>query len=462
MGLKALCEPYHAGGACFGPKWPAPRGRYNLSPRGISYMDNALPGGSGRIDLDGGDGYEGPVDVRLEDLRGPYPGDERSIVRLEAMRFTEPGVKFVTVVHGGSGIQATSNPIVVSSDPLQERLYWGDLHSQTFFSDGLRCPEELYSFARDEAFLDVFGLADHAESLSDRQWDYFTAVTNDFNEDGRFATILGLEWTNSKLGHRNIHYPGASGPILRSNDPEFSELEAIYEAAREHGALAIPHHSANVTMGVDWSFGHDPGVERLVEIHSVWGTSERPESAGNQRPIRTLGGEKEGQHVVDALKMGRRFGFVGGGDIHDGRPGDELHSLQKQPEQYHLLHRQGIMGVWAKELTREAIFEALWNRRVYATSNARVYLTFRVCGAAMGQEVRHCGARPIEVRAISEVPIASAEIVRNGQEVLSIDPHERDVQWQMEDPGTDGPDSYYVRITREDGENAWSSPVWVV
>jgi len=461
LGFKALCEPYHVGGACYGGTGPLLKSRYNLSPRGISYMDNAVPEGKGRVQIEGGDGYDGPSEIRLEDLTGPCYGDQRPITRLPDFRYTEPGVKFITVELDDTGVQATSNAIVVSSEPLQERLYWGDIHSQTFFSDGLRCPEELYAFARDEAFLDIFGLADHSESLTDRQWDYFTAVTNDYNEDGRFATLLGLEWTNSKIGHRNIHYPGSSGPILRCSDKHFSKLENLFAAARDHGALAIPHHSANVTMGVDWSLGHDPESERLVEIHSVWGTSERPESAGNTRPIRTLGGEKPGQHVIDALELGRRFGFVGGGDIHDGRPGDELHRLQETPDQYRLLSRQGIMGVWARELTREAVFDALWNRRVFATSNVRTYLTFHVCGAFMGSEVQHRGSRPIKVHAVSEVPIASAEIVRNGEDILKVEPNERELSWEVEDDGTDGSDWYYVRLTREDGENAWSSPVWV-
>jgi hypothetical protein len=461
MGFKALCTPYEVGGACFNGSVPTLRGRYNLSPRGISYLDNVVPQGKGRVRIEGGDGYQGPSDLRLEELRGPYLNDKRPVTRLTGIRYTQPGVTFITVVHDDTGIQATSNPIVVSAEPLKERLFWGDIHSQTFFSDGLRCPEELYAFARDEAFLDIFGLADHSESLSDRQWDYFTAVTNDYNEAGRFATILGLEWTNSQLGHRNIHYPGSTGPILRSNDRRFSRLEDLFAAARDHGALAIPHHSANVTMGVDWSLGHDPEAERLVEIHSVWGTSERPESAGNRRPIRSLGGEKPGQHVIDALRLGRRYGFVGGGDTHDGRPGDELHSLQKEPADYGVLSRQGIMGVWAGELTRQAVFDALWNRRVYATSNVRTYLTFHVCGAFMGSEVRHSGPRSIRVHAISEVPFARAEIVRNGDDLLRLEPHEREIRWETEDEGTGGSDWYYVRLTREDGENAWSSPVWV-
>ncbi|MDP6381212.1 MAG: CehA/McbA family metallohydrolase, partial [Phycisphaerae bacterium] len=377
------------------------------------------------------------------------------------LRFDKPGAGCITVCDPESGVSARSNPIIVTESPPAERIYWGDLHSQTYFSDGLRSPEQLYSFARDEAFLDIFALADHAEGLTDRQWDYFVAVTNDYNDPGSFATLVGFEWTCHRYGHRNVYYPGESGPILRSSDPAQSELSCVYKVAREHGALVIPHHSANEIMGVNWQLGHDSEVERLVEIHSIWGNSERPGPAGNPFPIRFGDGEKAGQHVIDALALGRRFGFIGGGDIHDGRPGDELHNLQSEPEDYRLLRRQGIMAVRAKELTREAIFDALWNRQVYATTNCRIYLDLDVCGAPMGSCVEERGRRPIRVHAVSEVPILRIEIVRNGADWHSITSDQMEVVCEIEDTGAGGPAWYYARVTRSDGQMAWSSPVWV-
>jgi len=460
VGLKMLTEPHEVGTRCYGPV-PSLKGPYNLSPRGISYMDNVVPEWAGIVAIEGGEGYEGPTSVEFDGKPWLYGRDKRPIRRVEGLSYATPGLKFLTLREPTTGITQRSNPIEVTGEEPRERLWWGDIHSQTFFSDGLRCPEELYAFARDEAFLDVFGLSDHAEWLTDRQWDYFVAVTNDFDDPGRFATLVGLEWTSKRWGHRNVYYRGESGPILRANDPVTGELPNLYRLAREHGALVVPHHSANVEMGVDWSLGHDPEVERLVEIHSVWGNSERPAEAGNPCPIRTNGGEKAGQHVLDALARGYRFGFTGGGDIHDGRPGDELHSLQKMPTQYRDLRRQGIMGVWARELTREAIFDALWNRRVYATTNVRVLLRFSVAGAPMGSQVCWTGEVPIKVRAASEVPIARAELVRNGADVQAIEPGTCELDWETSDEPAAEPTCYYVRITRADGNLAWSSPVWV-
>ena len=214
-------------------------------------------------------------------------------------------------------------------------------------------------------------------------------------------------------------------------------------------------------MGVNWALGHDPEVERLCEIHSVWGNSERSADDGNPYPIRVLRGEKPGQHVVDALKRGYKFGLIGGGDIHDGRPGDELHSLQKSPEMYQLLWRQGIMGVWTTSLTRQSVFEALWNRRVFATTNARIFLDFSVCDAPMGTQLETTGRRPIHIRAVSELPIETIDIVRNGEDWRSARFDRQDVDWDIEDTNINSSAWYYIRVTRTDGEMAWSSPVWV-
>lgn len=64
------------------------------------------------------------------------------------------------------------------------------------------------------------------------------------------------------------------------------------------------------------------------------------------------------------VAVGEMFsvGIIGGGDIHDGRPGDDLHRFLGHQEAL-LLSRQGIMAMWAEDLTREAVFAALWNRR---------------------------------------------------------------------------------------------------
>ena len=339
-GIKMLTDPYVVDWNCF-TLIPATVGRYNHNGRNAQYMDNVPPEHTGRLTLSGGEGYDGPQALSFEGETGIYAGDRRPIRRLEGLRFDAPGLHYLTALDPETGVSGISNPIEVLDEPPAERLYWGDIHCQTYLTDGLRCPEELCSFARDEAFLDVFSPSEHTTWLTPRQWEYLVGVTNDYNEAHRFVTLVGLEWTSHRLGHRNVYYPGDDGPFLWTHprDDDRTHLEELYRVAREHGALVIPHHSANAQMGTDWTLGHDSEVERLVEIYSCWGNSERPGPAGNPRFINCHDGEVPGQHVQDALQIGRQYGFVGGGDIHDGRPGDELHMFQKGAYPFPFWHR---------------------------------------------------------------------------------------------------------------------------
>jgi Protein of unknown function (DUF3604) len=427
---------------------PSLHGPFNLAvARDLPYVDNCLPEWQGRLQLDGGPALEGPSELVFDGSRqGVFFGDTRPIATFPGLRWTTPGFHFLRVSDPASGVKAWANAVCVTPEPPAERLYWGDPHWQTFFSDGLRCPEELYAFARDEGFLDFGAISDHMEAITDRQWDYFTAVTNDYNEDGRFATLVGQEWTNSELGHRNVYYRGAGGPVLRSDDPDCNTLDKLWHALEGLEALAIPHHSASHAMGVDWSLGWNPEFEKAVEIYSVWGSSENSAAAGNPRPIRALQGEAPGRHVLDALKAGYRMGFVGGGDIHDGRPGLELAHLYPPATQFRDDYPGGYTAALTPALT-------LRNRRTYATTQSRIYLDTEFTGAP------DCR---VTVQAASEEGLAEAAVIRNGEKIASLipDAEPRVVQANYR-LGAMAPEEYcYVRVVTQTGEMAWSSPVW--
>ncbi len=462
IGVRVLSTPYTAPLFCFTTDYPTVSSSTNLSPRGISYMDNVPPDWRGKLLITSSEGYMGPAEVSFADGKGPYPHDSRPIRRIGPMQFNTPGIHFVTLTDPETGVAARSNPIEVSTGAPELRLYWGDIHGHTILTDAIRSPEEYYYFARDEAFLDICALSDHAEVyLTDRQWDYLTAVTNDFNAPGRFATLVAQEWT-SRYGHRNLYHRNSKAPRIRATDPQYEQIDAMYAFARKHGALVIPHHSASADMGVNWELGHDPELERLVEIYSCWGSSERPGEAGNPRPIHAdMGGERMGQHICDAMRLGRRYGFIGSGDVHDGRPGNVISHWQAEPLMYRSVQPGGLLAVWCPKLARHAVFDALWNRRVYATTGARILLRFEIAGQPMGGEVRGDGPLTASVMAASEIPVASVELVKNGEDYASRDVGDCECRCEFEINAGSETDSYYVRVTRQDGEMAWSSPVWV-
>jgi hypothetical protein len=350
-----------------------------------------------------------------------------------------------------SGLERWLNPMYVTPEAPTERIFWGDPHWQTFFSDGVRCPEELYAFARDEGFLDFGAISDHMEALSDRQWEYFMAVTNDFNQEGRFVTLIGQEWTKSPPGHRNVYVPGDYAPILRSSDARCDSLPKLWKCLEGREALVIPHHSANQQIGVDWSHGWNPEFERAVEIYSVWGNSETSAEKGNLRPIRFMGGEAPGQHVLDALAAGYRFGFVAGGDIHDGRPGHCLAHLQSHAKDDRW--PQGLTAAYAPRLTRANVYGAMRDHRTYATTLSRIYLDTELAPVP----------RPrLMIRAASENGISEVAVIRNGERTANLSP-EGDTRIVTTEYalGDMAPEEYcYLRVTTTTGEMGWSSPFW--
>lgn len=454
---KIPCSGY------FSDRKPALRSPFNLNvARGIQFHDNCLPEWSGELAVEAGAALAGPRRIVFDGrAQGVFPGDTRPIGVFDGFALTRPGLHFIRLVDRSSGIEGWTNPVQVTAGKPALHLYWGDPHWQTFFSDGIRCPEELYAFARDEGFLDFGAVSDHMEAVTARQWDYFQAVANDFDEPGRFATLIGQEWTHhhpggGAPGHRNLYFSGDGGPVLRSNDPDCDTLAKLWsrlDAIRDQEVLAIPHHPANVVMGVDWEQGWNPRYERAVEIHSVWGSSERHAEDGNPMPIEHCRGEQRGRHVADALKRGFRLGFVGGGDIHDGRPGDPLHK-ESYPANAGTFWPSGYTAVFAPELTRAAVFAAIRDRRTYATTQARILLETAFAGTGARRRAR--------ILAASEEGIREAALVVDGEDVRTLVPRddarvleETDMRVTLP-PGV----SAYVRIVTNRGHMAWSSPVW--
>src|SRR5690606_12539585 len=189
----------------------------------------------------------------------------------------------------------------------------------------------------------------------------------------------------------------ASGPIIGSSDNNQDTLEKLCAIVRENDGLVIANHPMSTDFKIDFdSFYHDPEIERLVEMYSIGGSQEVPTLEKMNK------GLSENNSVTGGLKNGFKLGMIGVGDTHDGRPGDALHELQVKPESYKNLHKPGLTGIWAKDLTRESIFDALWNRRVYATTHHRTIVKFLANDFPMGSIMEVKGELTLEAEIASD------------------------------------------------------------
>ena len=444
--------------------------------------------------------YEGELTLEITDtelVTGPEsvnfegPG---GVVTVDGFKAFSRGLVRIIAIDGISDIKYVSNPILITTHD-QEQLFFGVIHGHTERSDGVGTVEDYYSCMRDDNRLDfgAVGDHDHDHETTDADWEVIQRVTAEANDPGRFVTLLGYEWAKWRRngdGDRNVYFDRGDLPMLRSGDEHYPTPPELFAALHEGDfrSIVIPHHTASNGNFYDYK-DHDPEIERLVEIYSSWGSSECSVHDGNPYPITPSGlaqggfvnvpmdsGEVPRGFVQRALAMGRRLGFVGGGDDHLGHPGDPV---KTGPEPF--AYADGLMGLWAPELTREAVFEAMYDRHTYATTGARIVVLFRVAGAFMGDEIEVverpelADARPIEAFITGEAKLAQVEILRNNEVVYSVRPEgsELSLEWTDEEPleplaqtpvDEDQPPfvQYYLRVLQSDGQMAWASPVWLL
>ncbi len=383
--------------------------------------------------------------------------------RTVELAIAEPGVLRLAAA-GPEGLAGQSNPLQAAE--RAPKILWGDLQNHSGWSDGSGHPEDLLLYARDVAALDVVALTDHDHwgmRFLDRtpaMWEETLELCRRYYEPGRFVTVPGYEWTSWIHGHRHVLFFAGGGEVASSMDPATETPQQLWAALAGRRAMTIAHHSAGGPIAVDWSIAPDPELEPVTEIVSVHGSSEAADSPS--RIYRSV----PGNFVRDALDRGYRFGFLGSSDGHDGHPG--LAHLASPTG--------GLAAILAEEATREAVYEALRQRHVYATSGPRILLRVSYGGHRMGSEVPLSAAgRPVPGTAVPGIPahtlvvqalapgaIDAVEVVRPGSVESVSCGGERRCAFALEIPEPPPGGYLYVRLVQQDGALAWSSPFYFV
>jgi hypothetical protein len=348
----------------------------------------------------------------------------------------------------------------------------GDLHNHLLVDDGHEgSVDQLFHIHRDRFAMDFAATTSHGDSnkLLISELAHNDALTESLLKESSFVTIPGFEWTQGdfvvpKAGHRHVIYGTIGGPLYRPTEGYSDSIREFVDLMAKTNGLLFAHHITRpYTAGTDWSYVNVK-VEPCVEMCSSWGRFEYYRNPGHIR-----GSEIKGCSVQDAWKMGLRLGVIGGSDGHN-LFGDRI---------------QGLTGVYAKELTRPALFEAIRKRHCYATTGEPIQIDFRVNGSLMGSEIKATSGPVIEGEVIGTAKLLAVEVVKYAEGVESpfptvfraaTDGNRAKVWWR--DPDFRGDSLYYLRVTQEVGgglaekykdtvpnpfptEMAWSSPVWV-
>ncbi len=403
---------------------------------------------------------------------------ETGFLSLPNLYFNEPGIYRIQLQNLKTEDKFYSYPIKCFADQ-DKSLFWGLLHGESDRVDSEENIEACLRHIRDEKSLQFFSSSsfESAEETSNEAWKAINMHIAEFNEEGRFATFLGMQWfgEDSEEGLRMFLFAKDNKPIFRKKDPKTNNLKKTYKGLSPKELISIPSFSMAKGFGTNFS-DFTPEFERVVEIYNAWGSSECSEKEGNPRPITAstkngIVSWPEGS-IRKALGNNCRFGFVAGG-FDDRGIFSDLYSKDQ------IQYSPGLTAILAPEQTRESLFQALFNRHCYATTGDRIILGFFLAGAPMGSELNTkvkpglAYNRYITGYIAGTTQIEKVEIIRNGSVIHTINPDTADLDFVFDDAEAihkiafpakgEAPAFvyYYLRVTQKNGHIAWSSPIWV-
>lgn len=318
-------------------------------------------------------------------------------------------------------LQLTSLPAWSQRDL---KVYFAGLHSHTSYSDGKLLPADAHKYARDVAKLDIFCLTDHLESVDDNEWQDTQEVASKFNEDGKFVSFRGLEWTKG-WGHCNIFDPDTR------HWPR--DGAAFYKAAADAGVVCKFNHAGG------WNDEKKPLFDRFA--YSPVG-----DKAMQLMEVRHVAEERA---FIRALDQGWHIAPEGSDDTHSPNWGN----------------CGRWTGILAPALTKKDILDALKARHCYSTLDRNCRLLFETNGATMGDIIEEPVKEVAVTVAVDDADdgdnIAKIELFQDGKVIQTDEPNATSHRWETTVDAKPGNHYYFSKITQADGNLLWSAPIWI-
>lgn len=304
------------------------------------------------------------------------------------------------------------------------RAYMGDLHAHTSYSDGAGPPELAYARAR-QAGLHFLALTDHGYMLRENEWSALRSVANDATVPGGFLALAGFEWTHSSEGHIVVL---GTKDLATKDGPETADVASLRSWLAAHeGSLGIVAHPG---LG-----GTYPGQRPASEGSSTLLLQEVLNGSGT-------GGRVFQEELLTAWRNGWHVFPTSGSDTHDWLWGSGSTTRT---------------GVWADDLTEQSLLGALAAGRVFASQDSDAIIGWSCGDSWMGSTT----GTPYD---------DCAAFYRDGQgegallELLNFDG--RVLQTWAVASGQESrfvpsePDRFWLRVTQDDGDRAWTPPIW--
>lgn len=334
----------------------------------------------------------------------------------------------------------------VNINGVAYNIYFGDLHMHSNISRcslhyGFHCSEieDKYRICSDLAGLDFAMCTDH-DTMNALDWAR-TCETADFvDNNDSFTAFNGYEWTSSmykdgkpNYGHQNILYPDR-GELYKCRGTGTDSITDLWNKLEGTGALTIPHHTADLVHPFDWNY-YNEKYQTAAEIFNVRGSYEYDNC--EMYPVNYGRATVSGLSLDSALKKGFKLAFTSGGE-HEGC---------------------GVTMVFARELSRPAIYDALKSRRVYGSSGARVIALFYADNVFMGGAIKSDKDIILQLDVKADDDIKQIRLMKNS--AIEAEWTELGTEAYLKYTISAERAYYYFTVMLRDNEMCWISPIWV-
>ena len=351
-------------------------------------------------------------------------------------------------------------------------FYYGQLHSHTTYSDGsgsLDSALDYISKIKESDNIDFVAFTDHSNNFDDKSaanpesslydkslmttasqaiWngykDKIAAFNNSTTNNGVIA-LGGFEMTwSGGPGHMNTF--NTSGIVSRNNKTLNNKdnnagMKAYYALlSKSEGANSISQFNhPGETFGTFSDFDYwDPIIDSRINLLEV-GNGEDSIGGGGYYPSYN--------YYTMALDKGWHVAPTNNQDNHKGKWGNANNA------------RDVII---TDNFTEQGIYDAIKNRRVYASEDKNLEILYTVNDQLMGSIIEKVPEKLSINLALNDTDdaIEKAELIANSGRVVTtwdVNSQSKELTAELKPEYS----YYYVRVTQKDGNIAVTAPVWV-
>lgn len=301
-------------------------------------------------------------------------------------------------------------------DPNGLKVFWGDIHNHCNITYGHGDMRLAFEAAKQQ--LDFVAVTPHAmwpdipgkndprltwvidyhvgafKRLREGGYEKYLKMTEEYNQEGKFLTFPSYECHSMEHGDHVVLSYEQNFPLV-----ECTSVEDLKKKLKDKKVFVTPHHMGYEKgyRGYNWDCFTEGDQTPFVEIFSRHGLAESDQ--GDFNYLHDMGTRSYEGSALCGLERGFKFGFIGSTDQHAGYPGS---------------FSDGRIGVLAKSLNRDDIWDAMKNRHVYCATGDKIYVDFRINDAIMGDVIRG-NNRNIYLNVESANYIDYIDLVKNGE-----------------------------------------------